>query len=622
MQKGLRPRRSIRMAMAHEILFYAIVQKDGLGFDKAVEEAKARMARYQVTPNMLVVPPQVSPLTTPNSQRAHALAVLQKHLPNVNPSLCCLVSQLLLYMAVAPEEKIKFNSAGPAGPARFDEGVAGYEARAFRGLGVFSSSPYEVNDDTDSVQMLQRSTQVGEFYRMAAPKVQPEKLTKYMYDIVIYDEEMDKHVHITIREALAAAMPGGMQTLDPTSGVPRNGNKVQFFGNKEWMDQNAKGMEQPKDGLTADTLATELEEPKWMAVEVIVARPFIEHLMMSAIMTVAGRDTGATLFGPADMQISANTSVKTIEGHYTCHTKSVITKPQNVLVLRDIMCSGYVAGGNTRFFGEKDARAGNGEYTTNGIQQAMTNRLSFVDDASGEYESMLAFAVPYGHGDRRDQVYSISARLLPWEVTRNSDDWHDYFPGGNKFKHYELYSQMFGLGQVHFGEDIRAAENMEFISQGSANNALCFVGPHRVFSQWSQTAYELVPGQGHFGPDALPGVSATPIPALSFTLCPYTFTTQHQLRFRGAEQHTGLMCTKRTRAGGALWPRAACSLQVESSSQAKLATRTSCAIHQLERVAAWGCHLQPPQSPLKRRSPGLLPIPTWGRNAAYHQSRE
>lgn len=25
--------------------------------------------------------------------------------------------------------------------------------------------------DTDSVQMLQRSTQVGEFYRMAAPKV-------------------------------------------------------------------------------------------------------------------------------------------------------------------------------------------------------------------------------------------------------------------------------------------------------------------------------------------------------------------------------------------------------------------------------------------------------------------
>ena len=77
----------------------------------------------------------------------------------------------------------------------------------------------------------------------------------------------------------------------------------------------------------------------WCPVEIVVCRPFIEHLMLSAIVTVAGRDTGATLFGPADMQISANTSVKTIEGHYTCHTKSVITKPQNVMVMRDIMCA-------------------------------------------------------------------------------------------------------------------------------------------------------------------------------------------------------------------------------------------------------------------------------------------
>ena len=150
---------------------------------------------------------------------------------------------------------------------------------------------------------------------------------------------------------------------------------------------------------------------------------------------------------------------------YTCHTKSVITKPQNVLVLRDIMCSGYVAGGNTRFFGESEAKKSGGtrKYTSQAIIQAMTNRLSFVDDASGEYESMLAFAVPYGHGDRRDQVYSLSARLLPWEVTRGESNWHDYFPGGKL--HYEYYSPRYGLEQVHFGEDIRAAENMEFISQ-------------------------------------------------------------------------------------------------------------------------------------------------------------
>ena len=36
-------------------------------------------------------------------------------------------------------------------------------------------------------------------------------------------------------------------------------------------------------------------------VYIVVARPFIEHLMHSAVVAVAGRDTGATLFGPADM---------------------------------------------------------------------------------------------------------------------------------------------------------------------------------------------------------------------------------------------------------------------------------------------------------------------------------
>ena len=53
--------------------------------------------------------------------------------------------------------------------------------------------------------------------------------------------------------------------------------------------------------------------------------------MHNVVMTVSGRDTGATLFGPADMQLSANTQVKTIEGHYTGHFKAVVTKPQNVL---------------------------------------------------------------------------------------------------------------------------------------------------------------------------------------------------------------------------------------------------------------------------------------------------
>ena len=46
------------MALQKEIASYAICQREQFGFDKAVETAKAAMARYSVTPNMLVVTPQ------------------------------------------------------------------------------------------------------------------------------------------------------------------------------------------------------------------------------------------------------------------------------------------------------------------------------------------------------------------------------------------------------------------------------------------------------------------------------------------------------------------------------------------------------------------------------------
>ena len=67
-------------------------------------------------------------------------------------------------------------------------------------------------------------------------------------------------------------------------------------------------------GKTEEQLINANATGEYVKMSFVIARPFIEHRMMSAIMAVAGTDTGATLFGPADMQISANTSVKTIEG--------------------------------------------------------------------------------------------------------------------------------------------------------------------------------------------------------------------------------------------------------------------------------------------------------------------
>ena len=85
-------------------------------------------------------------------------------------------------------------------------------------------------------------------------------------------------------------------------------------------------------------------------VRIVVARPFTEHTMHNVIMAVSGRDTGATLFGPADMQLSANTQVKTIEG-YAClfeltHTqlpsKSYIVDTRSKSYIKDTQEQSYI----------------------------------------------------------------------------------------------------------------------------------------------------------------------------------------------------------------------------------------------------------------------------------------
>ena len=490
--------------------------------------------------------------------------------------------QLALYMALAPEEKLTFEKAGPTGQAAFEAGVAGFEARAFRGCGVVMSDPYEVSDgtfethpnlglrererrqplacmscpmchdshvaccraffffaDQDSVQMLTRSTQVGEFYIMMPPQIKPTG-TDYFHtcDLLIYDEESDKHVRISWKDAYDATCAEALVS-DPKYATDRvkpfNGtnsmNLADWKGNAEIINAFNTGAGDFDGSSGKDGWAVLMEKaqsnPRLLQTRIVLARPFIEHLMHSAILCVAGRDTGATLFGPADMQLSANTQVKTIEGyaclffskpthlfllltssriplcrHYTGHFKSVVTKPQNVYVMRDIACAGYVAGCNTKFFTKEDSTP---DYSLTSGQQNIMKRLSFADD-SGAYGSMLAFPCDASQitSGSLDTVMSVTTRLLPWEVSSSASGGSpNSFPGGEPM--FKIYSNELGLRSIHFGEDMKATENMEFISQGSTNNATCFIGPHRRYDPFTKAFYSLEPGQGHFGPDAIPG---------------------------------------------------------------------------------------------------------------------
>ena len=67
--------------------------------------------RYGVTPNMLIVPNQIS-----------------------------------LYMTMAPEEKTVYQLGGDKALAEFEAGAQGFLSKSFRGCAVVTSDPFEVSD--------------------------------------------------------------------------------------------------------------------------------------------------------------------------------------------------------------------------------------------------------------------------------------------------------------------------------------------------------------------------------------------------------------------------------------------------------------------------------------------
>jgi hypothetical protein len=143
-------------------------------------------------------------------------------------------------------------------------------------------------------------------------------------------------------------------------------------------------------------------------------------------------------------------------GHYTGHFKSVVTKPQNVYVLRDIMANGYRAGCNTKFFSP------DGDFDS--MRTAIQSRLNFENLDSDDVEpSLLAFPMALAQVESIQNEITVTTRLLPWDVHGAPGDRHKSFPGGQKM--YEFYNGAMQLEQIHFGEDLRASENMEYITQ-------------------------------------------------------------------------------------------------------------------------------------------------------------
>ena len=157
---------------------------------------------------------------------------------------------------------------------------------------------------------------------MQPPQVQPPNSGKFTCDMLLYDEESDRHVRVTWLDALRASGVGELVATNPgtvlSGPAPASATLAQWFesalywaaysaDSDLWVTDTGNITTTQPSGLsskyalstTGKFTAGKVDKPTAYDISkvncrLVVARPFIEHLMHSVILTVSSRETGAT----------------------------------------------------------------------------------------------------------------------------------------------------------------------------------------------------------------------------------------------------------------------------------------------------------------------------------------
>lgn len=183
----------------------------------------------------------------------------------------------------------------------------------------------------------------------------------------------------------------------------------------------------------------------FVPVDIILARPWMTYNMSSVVLMKAGTETGETIIGQQDFQMSSNTQDRTLEASYVYYGKAIVRKSRNVVVAPRVFCQGYVSGNNLK-------------YLSNSTLKNEVRQRSGVFESD---ESILAIMVPVGNNVRGNNWIDIRG------VNSNVS--------GKVFhKSSEYYTNLLGLDDLELAtptEEFIDYEDMTF-----AANTLCWLG--------------------------------------------------------------------------------------------------------------------------------------------------
>ena len=178
----------------------------------------------------------------------------------------------------------------------------------------------------------------------------------------------------------AFAGPVGTDAINPVinaSGRPANRSGIFSPGKNKamkWVVAHFLSTE-----VTIEKITRIHEADVFVPLNVLLARPWMTYYASSVIIMKAGVDTGETIIGRQDFQMSANTQTRELEASMVYYGKAIVRNSRNVMVAPHVFIQSYIRGNNTSWVEDAD--------------------LEKINEDSGLVDSpnsLVAMVVPYG----------------------------------------------------------------------------------------------------------------------------------------------------------------------------------------------------------------------------------
>jgi len=212
----------------------------------------------------------------------------------------------------------------------------------------------------------------------------------------------------------------------------------------------------------------------------IYARPYQTYKLSTGICMKAGSETGETLVGHADFQLTDNVVQKIHYGNFTVYTKSVVYKQNRVYHANSMFSTGYSGGTGCEFFSTK------------------RDYEKYLESGNTDMRQKSIFAIL--------APYSTKLYQNPLDITgTHSGNLHPLNNGeGDHYASAGFYRKVWGWSET--SEDPPGRCSFDADDDGDSNT-VCFQGHQSLYNPSNGGMFDIIiKNTGHWGPNVYPGV--------------------------------------------------------------------------------------------------------------------